>query len=192
MWPGVCRSSVVPESTANISSGFFLLPFFNDKRHRCDHCCSSFLQEQASEAAGASADVLLRFLKNKKYHVNAPGQRPAGVAVCPRAPRVALAGSCSFPGSWMGLDGSWMGLCLRHSYLEAVPLSPALPEAGRKEGAAGSTSATRGCEALQSSPVLSVRAWTIDLEPAAWLGVCCWPFWMRRVVLAGLHAVIRH
>lgn len=78
VWPGVCRSSVVPESTANISAGFFLLPFFNDKRHRCDHCCSSFLQEQASEAAGASADVLLRFLKNKKIPRECPRTETCG------------------------------------------------------------------------------------------------------------------
>lgn len=74
----------------------------------------------------------------------------------------------------------------------AVPLSPALLEAGRKEGAAGRTSSTKGCQALQSCPDLSVRAWIIDLKPAAWLGACCWLFWVRRVILARLHAVIRH
>lgn len=140
---------------------FFLLSLFpvtKDIAVAIAVLCSS---KNKLSAAGESADVLVRFLKNKKYQVDAPGQRPAGGTVCARAPRVALAGSSSFP-------GSWMGLCLRHP--AAVPLSPALPEAGRKEGAAGRTLATKGCQALQSYPDLCVRAWILTFSLLLGLG----------------------
>lgn len=52
----------------------------------------------------------------------------------------------------------------------ASALSPALPEAGRKEGAAGRTLATKGCQALQSYPDLCVRAWKLTFSLLLGLG----------------------
>lgn len=186
----VCRSSAVPERTANISAAFFLLSLSSvPKDIAVTIAALRSSKNKLPKQPGLQQVFCYGFLKTKNT-TWMPRDRDLQGWPCvlghlgwrwQGAPPSLAAGWGSACGTWRQCPCPQR--CRRQGERRGLLAALGPPEAVRL---------SRGCEALQSSPVLSVRARITDLEPAAWLGVCCWLFCMRRVVLAGLHAVIRH
>lgn len=140
MWLEVCCSSVVSQRTENIFAVFFLLSLSSVTKGiavTIAALCSS--KNKLSKQLGIQQVFCYGFLKTKNT-TWMPRDRDLQEWPCVLRHL-----------EWRWQGAGWGSAC----GTRRQPLSPALLEAGGKEAGAGRTSATKGCEALQSSPHLS-------------------------------------
>lgn len=147
---------------------FFFFSVKNDIAVMVAALCS--LKSKLSAAEG-SADVCLRFLKNGKIPtqcpVDAPRQRPAGVALCPAPLWVTLARCSLFP---RAVAVGRCSVCSTGSRRQGClcPQHEGLLEGGR--GAVGRTVTPKGCQAGELCSVVGLSTYLLTFSML--LGLC--------------------